>query len=73
MLNGGDHCLIETKGREDPDVPHKDRAAQLWCEYASELSGVRWQYLKVPQEAFKRLEPSEFSDLNVLKDEQATL
>ena len=73
VLENGEHYLIETKGREDPDVPHKDRAAKLWCEYATELTQVKWQYLKVPQQDFKRLEPSEFSDLSVFKYEQQTL
>ena len=31
-------------------MPHKDRAAKLWCEYASDLTRVRWQYLKIPQQ-----------------------
>jgi type III restriction enzyme len=72
-LDSGEHYLIETKGREDPDVPHKDRAAKLWCEYASDLTETKWQYLKIPQQDFKRLEPNEFSDLNVFKYEQRTL
>jgi len=73
VLENGEHCLIETKGREDPDVPHKDRAAKLWCEYATDLTQVRWRYLKVPQPDFKRLEPNQFSDLNVFTYEQQTL
>jgi len=73
VLDDGERYLIETKGREDPDVPHKDRAAKLWCEYASDLTGIRWQYLKIPQRDFMRLEPNEFSDLSVFKYEQQTL
>lgn len=73
VLDNGEHCIIETKGREDPDVPHKDRAAKLWCEYASELTKAKWQYIKIPQRDFKQLEPSEFSDLEVFKYEQQTL
>ena len=38
----GVHHLIETKGREDIDVKHKDRAAQLWCRNASLLTGTGW-------------------------------
>jgi type III restriction enzyme len=72
-LEGGQHYLIETKGREDPDVPHKDRAARLWCEYASDLTGVDWQYVKAQQTEFRRLEPASFSDLNVFKHEQRLL
>ena len=73
VLESGEHYLIETKGREDPDVPHKDRAAKLWCEYASDLTETRWQYLKIPQQDFRRLEANEFSDLSVFKYEQRTL
>ncbi|MGA2681496.1 MAG: DEAD/DEAH box helicase family protein [Candidatus Bathyarchaeia archaeon] len=67
VLENGDHYVIETKGREDPDVPHKDRAARLWCEYATDLTQRTWKYLKIPQQDFGKLEPSEFSDLDVFK------
>ena len=73
VLENGEHYLIETKGREDPDVPHKDRAAKLWCEYATSLTQIPWQYLKIPQQDFKRLEPNEFSDLAVFKYQQERL
>jgi type III restriction enzyme len=68
-----EHSLIETKGREDPDVPRKERAAKLSREYASDLTDVRWQYLMIPQHEFKQLEPNEFSDRNVFKYEQQSL
>jgi type III restriction enzyme len=58
--------LIETKGREDIDVAHKDRAARLWCENATLLTGNAWTYLKVPQKEFEALQPSELADLAVL-------
>lgn len=67
ILAGGSHRLIETKGREDFDVAHKDRAAQLWCENASQLTHQSWTYLKVPQVGFDKLQPSLFSDLNVFE------
>jgi type III restriction enzyme len=73
VLENGEHYLIETKGREDVDVLHKDRAAKLWCDYATDLTEMKWQYLKVPQQEFKQLEPSEFSDLDVFRYEQRTL
>ena len=65
VLSDGSHYLVETKGREDVDVAHKDRAAQIWCENATLLSGTQWSYIKVPQKEFERLQPSEFSDLSV--------
>ena len=62
---GGSHYLVETKGREDVDVAHKDRAAIIWCENASLLTEAEWAYLKVPQREFEKLEPTEFADLLV--------
>jgi type III restriction enzyme len=59
------HYLIETKGREDVDVAHKDRAARIWCENATLLAEVPWSYLKVPQADFERLRPSELADLRL--------
>ncbi|MBE0696060.1 MAG: hypothetical protein IH586_03970 [Anaerolineaceae bacterium] len=37
------HHLIETKGREDVDVAHKDLAARLWCENATRLTALEWK------------------------------
>ena len=70
VLEDGTHYLLETKGREDTDVRYKDRAARLWCEYASDLTNTKWLYLKVPQREFGRLEPDTFSDLLVLAGQQ---
>ncbi len=62
-LNNESYWLIETKGREDIDVLHKDRAAKLWCEYATELSGANWKYIKVGQKEFEKLHPDSFQEL----------
>ena len=59
------HYLLETKGQENTDVAHKDRAAILWCENATRLTGTIWHYIKVPQKEYEKLEPSEFGDLIV--------
>ncbi len=50
----GNYYLVETKGREDRDVPRKARAAVEWCKSAS-LNGVQWKYLYVSQGVFERL------------------
>lgn len=63
VLSNGSHYVIETKGREDPDVSHKDRAARLWCENATRLTGTVWAYLKVLQSDFEKLLPTRFSDI----------
>ncbi len=68
VLSDGNHYLVETKGLEDATVPHKDRAAQIWCENATLLTDTAWQYIKVPQKEFDKLEPTQFSDLLVFLD-----
>ncbi|MCL4302263.1 MAG: hypothetical protein KJ077_41630 [Anaerolineae bacterium] len=67
VTQDGVHHLIETKGREDVDVKHKDRAAQLWCENATLLTGTEWIYQKVLQKEFEKLRPDEFDDLIALE------
>jgi type III restriction enzyme len=70
VTSDGVHHLIETKGREDVDVAHKDRAAQLWCENASILTGTEWVYNKIPQKEFEKLQPADFEDLIALEPVQ---
>ena len=66
VTTDGVHHLIETKGREDIDVKHKDLAARLWCENATILTGTEWVYRKVLQKEFERLQPADFEDLIAL-------
>lgn len=61
------HWLLETKGAEYDEVAHKDRAARNWCENATELTGVKWQYLKIPQKAFDMLQPGRLEHLVALR------
>ncbi|MDP8930725.1 MAG: DEAD/DEAH box helicase family protein [Actinomycetota bacterium] len=65
VSGNGAHHLIETKGREDIDVAHKDRAAQIWCENATLLTGVDWGYIKVPQTEFGKLQPTELAEVKL--------
>lgn len=60
------HYLIETKGQENIDVAHKDRAATIWCENATLLTDVTWTYMKVPQVEFGKLQPTVLSDALVV-------
>ncbi len=66
VTKDGVHHLIETKGREDIDVKHKDRTAQLWCENATMLTGTTWEYQKILQKGFEKLQPVDFEDLIAL-------
>ncbi len=67
-IDTGEYWLVETKGAETLEVAHKDRAAILWCENATALTGDVWRYLKVPQKEFEKLQPSDFADLMALGD-----
>jgi type III restriction enzyme len=62
----GTHYLIETKGLEDVNVANKDRAAKLWCENATSLTGKTWVYQKVRQAEYNDLQAILFADLRVL-------
>lgn len=56
------HYVIETKGQENVDVAYKDRAATIWCENATLLTGTTWTYVKVPQVEFGKLQPTLLSE-----------
>ena len=58
----GGYWLIETKGREDPDVARKAKAAVAWCQAAS-TEVCKWEYLYVPQGVFGRLSGDAVADL----------
>ncbi|MBJ7900240.1 MAG: restriction endonuclease subunit R [Cyanobacteria bacterium RI_101] len=70
----GHYYLVETKGREDRDVPLKAKAAIAWCEAASlaPLSqvgrgaggeGIQWSYLYIPQGVFERMAGDTLAEL----------
>jgi type III restriction enzyme len=48
------YYLVETKGREDRDVPLKAKAAIAWCQAASNEI-IKWEYLYIPQGVFERM------------------
>jgi type III restriction enzyme len=70
LTKDGTHYIVETKGLEDVNVVNKDRAAHLWCENTTRLTGKPWAYVKVLQTADKQLQPDRFEDLLVLKQEK---
>ena len=59
----GTYWLLETKGREDTDVARKDARAEQWCKDVTELTGVQWCYLKIPDKDYKKLKPASFDEL----------
>ncbi|MCD6398950.1 MAG: hypothetical protein J7L08_03435, partial [Candidatus Aenigmarchaeota archaeon] len=50
----GEKIMIETKGRVDVDVKHKDKRIKIWCEDASNLTGEKWAFIRVDQELFEK-------------------
>lgn len=58
----GNYYLIETKGREDRDVPVKAKAAVAWCETASG-GDQSWQYVFVPEGVFERFGGDSIAEL----------
>jgi type III restriction enzyme len=71
VTDSSNYYLVETKGQMSEDVPHKNRAAELWCENATILTGVPWAFLIVRQSEYNRLHPDEFADLGVLQVQMA--
>jgi type III restriction enzyme len=70
LTTAGTHHLVETKGLEDVNVANKDRAAKLWCENTTRLTGKPWDYVKVLQTEYKNLQATEFAGLLVLARRQ---
>jgi type III restriction enzyme len=65
--SAGTHWLLETKGQQTDDVSHKDHAAAMWCENATNLTRTSWRYLKIMQKEFENLQPETLSDLGVIR------
>jgi type III restriction enzyme len=55
--------ILETKGREDENVQHKDAAMKAWCENITFQTGKQWRYLKVPQIRFDKFKGSRLEEL----------
>lgn len=49
-----EHLIVETKGREDVDVEHKDKRIKLWCEDATKLTKSKWTFKRIDQEDFEK-------------------
>jgi type III restriction enzyme len=64
--------IIETKGREELDLPQKMARLRQWCEDANEalrhddvLVSKKFDFVYVDQEGFERNSPQTFQDLAV--------
>ena len=56
--------IVETKGREDLDVPLKMARLKQWCEDINRAqSDVRYDFVYVDEEGFKKYRPATFADV----------
>ena len=56
--------IIETKGREDLDVPLKMRRLRQWCEDINRAqTDVAYDYIYVDEDSFEQYKPVSLKDL----------
>lgn len=58
----GSYWMVETKGRQDMDVPRKAAAAIEWCKTASK-GKTKWEYMFTPQDIMQGVTGNRFADL----------
>ncbi len=63
----GQVWIVETKGREELDVPQKMARLRQWCldatEASREESGARYGFVYVDQQSFEKHKPTSFAGL----------
>ena len=63
-LTNGCIVVVETKGREELDVPLKVRRLSLWCEDINAVQAdVTYDFVYVDEESFEKYKPKSFADL----------
>ncbi|RLL85438.1 hypothetical protein CN13_07535 [Petrotoga sp. HKA.pet.4.5] len=69
LTNKNEHLIVETKGREDVDVKHKDKRMKLWCEDATKIIKSKWTFKRINQEDFEKYRFKSIQELiSTLKD-----
>jgi len=57
--------IIETKGREDLDVPLKMQRLKQWCEDLNKIQGkIKYDFVYVDEKSFDKYKISSFEELN---------
>jgi type III restriction enzyme len=63
-LTDGRIFIVETKGLEDLDVPLKMQSLRQWCEDINRVQAdVKYDFVYVDEESFKRYKPTSFRQL----------
>jgi len=52
-LTNGDHWIVETKGLVDVEVELKDKRAKEWCKDATDVTGIKWNFIRISQDIFE--------------------
>jgi type III restriction enzyme len=55
--------IVETKGREELDLPRKLARLRQWCHEATEAGAGRFGFVYVDQDGFRRHRPADFAGL----------
>ena len=56
--------IVETKGQEDLDVPLKMQRLRQWCEDVNRVqSNVKYDFVYVDEESFRKYNPTSFQQL----------
>lgn len=64
QTSNGKTYIVETKGREDLDVPHKMKRLKQWCDDINRLKGkAQFDFVYVPQEDFDKYHPGSFQEI----------
>lgn len=60
----GSVVIVETKGREEIDLPMKMNRLRQWCEDINRVTGdAKFDYCYIDEESFKRFKPKSFHDV----------
>ncbi|MCH7534875.1 MAG: hypothetical protein IH948_03880 [Bacteroidetes bacterium] len=55
--------IIETKGYENENVALKDAEAENWCEKATQFTNETWNFLKVADLSYRKINPKTYKAL----------
>jgi len=70
LTEKNERLIVETKGREDVDVEHKDKRIKLWCEDSTKLTKDKWSFKRIDQEDFEKYRFRSVQELiSTLKEE----
>ena len=63
-LPGNRVIIVETKGREELELPHKMRRLKQWCEDVNDAqSNVKFDFVYVDQESYEKYRPGTFKQM----------